>query len=185
MSRPRRRRRPRGSILWGIVLMALGAWFMADNVGYALPGWDVIWPVFPTLGGLAFIVSFLAGREQDAGVLIPGVGGFLCGLFFFAFTAGFLRWSDMSDWWPIFPFIAGLAFLATWAGTRPWDHSLLIPAGLGLVLGVCGSMVTLAGLRLRLIWRLWPLALIGLGLWMLVMGRDPDRHRRAGGADRS
>jgi hypothetical protein len=150
--------------------MGLGAWFLADNIGYPLPGWKTIWPIFPTIGGLAFIASFLTGREKDAGVLIPGVGGFLAGLCFFFFTLGPLHRSDMSAWWPIFPIIGGVAFLATWAGTRPRDHSLLVPAALGMMVGLGGMLITLAELRLHLLWKVWPAGLILLGLWMLVMG---------------
>ncbi len=175
---PRRTHRPlRGSILGGTILMALGTWFLADNIGYTLPGWGTIWPIFPTMGGLAFIAAFLRGRESDAGVLVPGVGGFLTGLFFFFFTVGPLHWSDLSTWWPIFPIIGGLAFLATWAGTRPRDHSLLVPAALGMMAGVGGLLVTVAGLRLGLLWRVWPMGLILLGLWMLVRGLISSARR--------
>ena len=183
MMRRRIHHRPRGSILGGTILMALGAWFLANNIGYRLPGWGTIWPIFPTIGGLAFIASFVRGREKDAGVLIPGVAGFLSGLFFFFFTAGPLRWSDMSAWWPIFPIIGGLAFLATWAGTRPWDHSLLVPVVLGIMVGLGGMLVTVAGLRLHLLWKVWPVGLILLGLWMLIMGFGPGRRRREQGGD--
>jgi hypothetical protein len=165
-----RRPRQRGSIIGGLLLMAVGGWFLAARLGYHLPGLDTLWPIFPTLAGLAFIISFLTGREREPGILVPGVGAFLSGLFFLLFTVGPLRWSDMSDWWPIFPLIGAVAFLAVWAGTRPRDHSLLVPAGLGAGVGVAGLLVTVAGLRLRLLWQAWPVALILVGLWVLVSG---------------
>jgi hypothetical protein len=99
----------RRTILPALVLILLGLWFLAGNLGIRLPGMGALWPIFPLGGGLLFLGGYLFDR-RDPGLMFVGVGATLIGAFFFLFTlrvplpvAGMqegVRWSDMDKLWP-------------------------------------------------------------------------------------
>ncbi len=162
----------RGSVLGGLIIIAIGVWFLMSSLGINLPNIGNLWPVFPTLGGLVFLGAYVFGKEKDAGFMIPGVGGFLVGLFFFLFTFGVYEWGEMSRLWPVFPLIGGIAFLAMYLVER--DGGLLVPAFGGIGVGVVGLLFTMTGLSLAWLGTYWPVILIVVGLFILaqnVVGR--------------
>jgi hypothetical protein len=165
-----------GNLIGGLVLIAIGLWFLADNFGFQTFRLRAIWPIFPTLAGVGFILSYLTGREKDEGVLIPGVICLLLGPFFFLFTAGPLDWDDMGALWPVFPLIAGVAFLVTWLAGRCRDPGYLWSGLPALGVGAIGLLFTLGPFRFRTIVQGWPLVLVGVGVWLLV--REWLRMRR-------
>ena len=160
-------KRNSGNFATGLILILIGGWFLLRQLGLNLPGIGNLWPIFPTLGGLAIIGLFLRNQE-DEGVLVPGVAGFLIGIFFFFFTLGIFEWAEMGQLWPVFPLIGGLAFLATWLGGGRHEPGLLVPAFGGLAVGVIGLVFTLGGFGVSLIVNYWPVILILVGLWVLA-----------------
>lgn len=160
----------RGAIVPGLVLIALGIWFLADSLGLNLPGLGDLWPIFPLGAGLAFLVQYFIGGRQEEGLIFSGVAGVLTGALFFAITLGPLDWGDLGELWPLFPLIAGVAFLAQWL-VKPGERGLLVPAGLGLAVGLVGLLFTLNLLGSAVaeqLGRLWPVVLILLGLGLLI-----------------
>ncbi len=160
-----------GNLLGGLTLLGLGLYFLLDNFGLRLPGLGDLWPIFPMLGGLALIWGYLMNREGDAGVLVPGCGGFLVGVFFFAITLGPLEWDDLSEWWPVFPMLGGVAFLTMFALAKERDPGVLVPGLGGLLVGVFFLLITVGPLRWDDMGKLWPaFPLIGgltfFGLWL-------------------
>lgn len=167
------RSRGKGSLVVGFFLVGLGVWFFLHNLGFDLPHLGDLWPLFPALGGLAFLVSFVTGKGKDPGLVWPGTAGLLVGLFFFAFTLGPLEWWQMESYWPAFPLIGGLAFVATWVAGKLREPGLLVPGGIGLVAGVVGFSLTLGWFEwwlLPLVENGWPLALVALGAFMVIRG---------------
>lgn len=156
----------RGSVFGGLIIIAIGVWFLMSSLGFNLPNIGNLWPIFPTLGGLAFLGGYLFGKEKDSGFLIPGIGGFLVGLFFFLFTFGIYEWGQMGNLWPVFPLIGGIAFLAMFLAER--DGGLLVPAFGGIGVGVVGLLFTMTGLSLAWIGTYWPVILIVFGLIILA-----------------
>jgi hypothetical protein len=162
-------RKRSGSLFFGLVLIGIGLWFLADNLILDLPGLGSMWPILPTLGGLALIYSFLRDRGRNAGVLVPGIGGFLVGIFFFAITLGPLAWSDLAEWWPIFPVFGGIAFIAVFVFSKQHDPGLLFPGAGSLLVGIFFLLITMGPLRWRDLDTLWPaFPLIG-GLTFLAV----------------
>ena len=155
----------------GIILILLGLFLLLRQLAPRLFGWGNIWPIFPTLGGVAFLAGWLFSEEHDAGFLFVGTGATLVGLFFFLFTFGLFEWADMSKLWPAFPIIGGLAFMALFAGE---GFRELPVAGLGclaIAVGVVAFGFTLFRLPRPLaatLVKLWPLGLVFLGLLGLV-----------------
>lgn len=156
----------RGSMLGGLVIIGIGIWFLMASLGVDLPSIGNMWPIFPTLGGMAFLVAYLTGKEKDSGFLIPGVGGFLIGLFFFLFTFGVYEWAEMDRLWPVFPLIGGIAFLAMYLVER--EGGLLVPAIGGIGVGIVGLFFTMSGLSLAWLGTYWPVILIIVGLIVLA-----------------
>jgi hypothetical protein len=150
--------------LWtGLGLIGLGvALILAQFIG-----WDRIWPLFPLLGGLAFLAGYVASGFRESGFVFVGVLATLLGLFFFGFSLGFWEWGNMERLWPVFPLIAGIAFVALFAAERPRDAGPLGVGCAGIIVGVAGLGVTYGYVGAS-IWKLWPLLLILAGLIGLV-----------------
>jgi hypothetical protein len=164
-----KQRKSGGNWVLGGILILVGIWFLLDGIGLEIPRMDAIWPIFPILGGLAFIIGYLTGAgDMDEGAMIPGIGGLLVGIFFFFITLGPLTWGDLSIWWPIFPLIGGIAFLATWLAGRMRDWGLLIPAFGGLGVGVVGLLVTTDAIEGAIVADWWPVSLILVGIILLA-----------------
>jgi peptidoglycan/LPS O-acetylase OafA/YrhL len=160
----------RGAILPGIILIALGLWFLADALGLPLPGLGDLWPIFPLGFGLAMLAQYFIEGRRSEGLVFTGVSGTLIGAFFFTITLGPLSWGDLGIYWPVFPLIGGLAFLAQWLA-RPSERGLLVPALLGLGVGGLALLFTLNLLGSaadQIVANLWPAALILLGLGLLA-----------------
>ena len=88
----------------------------------------------------------------------------------------------MQDYWPTFPLIVGLAFVATWAAGRCRATGLLVPAAVGLLVGGVGFSFTLdwlGGWVIPVIENGPPLVLVVMGLLMvfrgIVSGLKPDQ----------
>jgi hypothetical protein len=160
----------RGAIVPGFILIALGLWFLAETLGVRLPGLGDLWPIFPLGFGIAMLVQYFVGGRRDEGLVFTGVTGALIGAFFFAITLGPLDWGDLGELWPVFPLIAGVAFLAQWL-VRPSERGLLVPAVGGLAVGGIGLLFTrnlLGEAAGQLIGNLWPVLLIVLGIGLLA-----------------
>ncbi len=55
----------RGAIFPGLVLIALGLWFLADALGWQLPSLGDLWPIFPLGFGLAALVNYFTEGRQN------------------------------------------------------------------------------------------------------------------------
>lgn len=160
-----------GTIVPGIILILLGFFFLLQQFAPGIFGWDRIWPIFPTVGGIAFLAGWLFSKDHDPGLLFVGTAAILVGLFFFPFSFGFIEWGEMGRWWPAFPIIGGLAFLALFAGGRFRDWGVAGVGCLAILVGLIAFGFTLFSLPRALaatLVQLWPLGLIFLGLIALA-----------------
>ena len=170
--------RKTNSLLLAVVLILLGLWFLAQNMGIALPGLEQLWPIFVVLGGLSALTAYFSGRDTDPGQLFVGIAALGMGLFFFLFTLhvrlpvlGRVAWSDMSWMWPTFLLIAGVAFGGQFVLSGFKNPGVLVPGVLSLGVGLVSFAFTLELLNRALAFRLlkfWPVILIILGLGALV-----------------
>ena len=132
------------AIITGIVLIALGVWFLLETFGVVSIDLGRIWPIFPTLFGIAMLVLGVAARRNRTaeGEIMVGVWALLIGLFFFLFSTGTVSWSEMARLWPTFPLIAGLGFLLGFlvGGARDWG--IFIIGAIATLVGVVGYMFT-------------------------------------------
>lgn len=172
MSKSAKRSDRTSAVIWGLILIVVGGWLLLDTLGFGLPGLDRMWPIFPTLVGMAFFVGWLFSSDKrgNYGIAIPGTINLLIGLFFFGFTLGFFRWSDMAYLWPVFPLIVGIAFVVAWVFSLFSAWGLLIPGGITGTVGIVGLAFTLGhldNLYLNLLTRGWPVLVILVGVVLL------------------
>jgi hypothetical protein len=180
----------RGSIFPALVLILLGIWFLAGNLGVRLPGMDALWPIFPLGGGLLALSGYLVNR-RDPGLIFVGLAATLIGAFFFLFTLRVplpvggmqegVRWGDMGKLWPAFVVIGGVSFMALYLAEGKHDWGVFSFGALAVIAGCVAFLFTLgwlAGDIGRLLVKLWPLLLVIAGLAALlqaVLGR-PRRN---------
>jgi hypothetical protein len=159
----------RGSIIGGIILILIGAWLLAQQLGANVPSLGQLWPGFIILGGLISLISFVSDRKSDQ--LFFGIAGILTGGFFFLFTLGRLSWQeDMGRYWPVFVLIFSVASLAQWIAA-PSQRGYLVQAALGLFIGLFFLAYNFNLFNRALtqqILQFWPVLLILAGLIALV-----------------
>ncbi len=153
----------RDNIVWGIILIAIGGFFLLNQFMPGLFG-GFSWPwILLGLGGI-FTLASLIGRV--GGLMIPGVillG--LGGIFTYQMNTG--DWDSWAYVWALLPALAGLGMLIGGLYDRELSHAR--PAALLMILG---GLILFAifggffGLDMGLM-RYWPVLLILLGLWVL------------------
>lgn len=152
-----------GMVWGGLVCIGLGiAFLIAQWIG-----WDRIWPLFPLMGGAAFLGAYALGGFRESGFVFVGIAATLVGLFFFGFGFGIWEWAEMADLWPVFPIIGGVAFIALFFAERGRDLGTLGVGCAAIILGIVGLLVT-ADLLSADITRLWPLLVIFVGIVALM-----------------
>jgi hypothetical protein len=152
-----------GAVWAGLGLVGLGVAFLLAQAF----GWGRIWPIFPLIGGLAFLGSYVATGFTDGGLAFIGTAATLIGLFFFGFTLGVWEWANMARLWPAFPIIGGVAFVVLFLADRAHDLGVL---GLGLSAIVVGGagLAILYGYAGRNLVQWWPVLLILIGAISLL-----------------
>lgn len=172
---------------WGVILIALGAFFLLQVTGIlgALSG--LFWSIAFAAAGAAFVTVFLTGLHTRWWAAIPGFT--LLGLaalifynrfappffadigaavFLAAIGAGFLAifFTNREQWWAIIPggvlfSVAGVVVVSN-TGFAFLNPASVLFIGIGLTFGLLGLMSTYLDANLR--WAYFPAAI------MLIMG---------------
>lgn len=161
----------------GTLLVLVGLFLFGFTLGF----WEWgamadLWPAFPLVVGVAFLVAYVASGFRESGFVFAGVLTTLIGLFFFGFTMGSWQWEEMETLWPVFPLIVGVAFFALFVADRKHELGVL---GVGCVLMLVGGLglafaLNLIGVKLV---NLWPLILVAIGIGGLIAGLRQIRSR--------
>jgi hypothetical protein len=130
-------------------------------------GWERIWPIFPLMGGLAFLVGYAVSGFADSGLVFVGTAATLVGVFLFGFTLGVWEWGDMAKLWPVFPLIGGLAFAALFLAEGTRNVGTLGVGCAAIIVGVVGLAITYGFAGAGIV-KFWPLLLVLVGLISLV-----------------
>lgn len=161
-------RRRRSSLVGGLLLVLLGAWFLVVQLVPELESWislNLSWPLFIIGAGLLLLVlGLLLGEPGMAipAVIVGGIGGLL----YWQNSTG--NWGSWAYAWALIPGFVGLGtILAGVLGENPLQS---LRDGVNLVIisavlfAIFGSF--LGGLDL--FGPYWPVLLILLGLWILL-----------------
>lgn len=150
----------RNGIIWGILLILLGGFFLATRLYPQIFGF-IFWPfIIIGLGGVFLLAALLT---RTGGLAIPGciVGG-IGGILYYQATSG--DWASWSYIWTLIPGFVGVGVIFAGLLSRNNPH---FDSG-GLVLMAISAMgFFIFGGAFGLNWSmgtLWPLFLIGIGL---------------------
>jgi hypothetical protein len=163
-------RRRRSSLVGGLLLILIGAWFAAVQLVPGLKVWlnyEVTWPLFVVaVGAIMFVVALVLAVP---GLVVPacivgGIGGIL---YWQASTDGWATWSFA---WALIPSFVGVGVLLAGilegrAAKAVREGGMLIFIGLVLFLVFGSFLGAIPGLTTY-----WPLLVVGLGLLLVLQG---------------
>jgi hypothetical protein len=176
---------PTSNRIVGITLVVIGLLILLGQMGVDFLGW--VWPILLCVIGAALLWSWYT-RGDDSGKVFSGALLVLLALFFLFMRRGD---ADMIRHWPFFVLAPGISLLVMSRVDRSRRDAsvpgwIAIGAALvlyfftsGLFLGLVGFLFGLIGMVLRL---LVPLALVGLGAWMIMNNRHRARDASGPGA---
>jgi hypothetical protein len=160
----------RASLFIGVALIGLGALFLAQEI-FDLRLLDWMWPLLIVAFGALFFVGMVAGGKATGPLAIPGsiicvIGLIMLGL-------------NLTDHWESWAYAWGLIVAAVGLGLLIWgwygDQPALRRSGLSVMQTGLFLFLIFGAFFELLIFRsfaaaswVWPVVLIGLGLWLLV-----------------
>jgi len=163
-----------GNLVWGIILVLVGVWFLAMQFvpGFgdwvaARVSWERSWPLI--IIGVAVLQAVIGLTTRTPGLAVPAtiIGG-IGGLLYWQNATG--NWDTWAWTWGLIPGFVGLglilmtAFGGNRSGARAGVILVIISA---LLTGIFGSF--LGGPSYISAW--WPVTLILLGAWVLIRPR--------------
>lgn len=157
----------------GLVLILLGAWFLAARLVPGLPVWRIesfTWPLLVIgVGAVMFLVGLLSGSPNMAepAFVIAGIGGLL----YWQNSTG--NWESWSYAWALIPGFSGLGVIVH--GLLGGDMRRRVARGVRSVL-VSALLFMIFGSffgGLDLLGPYWPVLVIGVGVYMLVKALIP------------
>ncbi len=162
------------SIIGGLILILAGSCILLAQTVPAFGGLLDLsrqWPLFIVgLGGL-FLIGALLGSPELAipGSIVTGLGL----IFYYQTLTG--NWASWAYMWALIPGFVGLGMFIT--ASLDKTRAEIRPEGIRLML-ISGALFLVFALFFNLSWslmRLWPVALIAIGLWLLYQNRRQNR----------
>ena len=158
----------RHGVVWGVLLILLGGFFLVTRMMPELFGY-VYWPFFIIGVGLVFLLSAVLTRTGGLaipGCILSGIGGIL---YWQALTD---RWESWSYIWTLIPGFVGLGVIIAGLLDRSRPHfdsgGLVLMAISALGFMVFGSAFGALFNFTFNVGTLWPLFLIGIGVITLI-----------------
>jgi hypothetical protein len=152
----------RQGVFPGVLLIGVGLIFLLQNYNIPFKNEIFSWPSILLIIGLTALFQAYLGKDYHSiftGFLLVGLGIHFHGLRLFSF------WPDH---WAVFTIIIGLAFLFRYSKTK---KDGLVP-GIGLLLVslvafIYTGFIDLFGSLFTYVENFWPVALIGVGCYLL------------------
>jgi hypothetical protein len=175
-------------IAFAVLLIVGGVLLLLQNLNILTVGWEGIWAILFTLGGLTFVAVYLSDRENwwalIPGFTLLGIGGligwemiapntsdkwggaFFLGAIALAFWIIYL--TRRENWWALIPggVLLTLALVAGISDAGGFDTGGVFFLGLAATFGLVYLLPTPEG---RMKWAIIPAAILGImGLFILV-----------------
>lgn len=167
----------RSNLVIGFLLLLIGGWFLAAQFFPHLSQLvqiDYQWPLIVVGVGLVFLIMAVLVRAPGLAVpasIIGGIGGIL----YYQNQSG--DWESWAYAWTLIPGFVGVGVLLTnllegkiWKGLKEGIGLMLFSLFMfGIFSGFLGGPEIFS--------RLWPLFLIGAGVWMLIQSMRKPKAR--------
>lgn len=154
--------RKNGFILLSFLSILSGSVLLLENLGIgSFQGVHKLWPVFPLLLGVGFLVLFKQRRPLD--LVLFSIGIYLCGASALFFICCFYGWHIMVKAWPFFVGLAGMTAVLTSHYTERLKRFLLLSGTFFMFLSIAFFLI------FNVSPTLWPGALVILGVWLFVL----------------
>jgi hypothetical protein len=161
-------RQRRTSLAFGLILLLLGAWFLALQLVPSLEDWvaaNFEWPLFTVgAGALLLLIALVTGVPDLAvpAAITAGIGGLL----YWQNATG--NWASWSYAWALIPGFAGVGVVLS--GLLGQNTRANLREGLRLMVISLVLFFVFASLLggVNYFGPYWPVLLILLGLWLLV-----------------
>lgn len=172
----------RGSFTFGVILILLGAWFLAVQFVPQIGDWMeqiADWPMWVVIPGAIFILAGLISGVTELmipGSIIAGIGGIL----YYQNETG--DWQSWAYIWALIIVFVGIGIFLSHlfkGQLRKAFEEGGPPFMTGTILFlIFGSIFRAAFGQSPLLGDYWPLLLVGVGLWMLIrpMFRKKKSH---------
>lgn len=168
----------RGTLIIGLLLLIVGAWFLAAQYFPQLNHFmriETQWPLFVVGLGLFFLI--LAVLLRSPGMAVPAsILGGIGGLLYYQNQSG--NWESWAYAWTLIPGFVGFGVLLNHLlEGRLWEG---IKSGLGLMLFslfLFGAFSSFLG-GPQILAKIWPLYLIAAGIWLLIRGARRKRDTK-------
>ncbi len=169
-----------GRKIGALLLIVIGGVFLAGNFfNFSFNFWNIGWPLFVLVPGLAFLFFAITGDKNAVGLIFPGtiVTGTGAILFYQNMTGNWESWAYV---WTLYPLFVGIA-LSYEGYRRNQPHN--IATGRNMIMGgLIGFLVFGAFFELmifnendQLLNIGLPLVLIGVGAFLLLNRRSNQR----------
>jgi hypothetical protein len=166
----------RSNLVIGLLLLLVGGWFLAGQFFpqmLEIVQFDYQWPLIVVGVGLFFLIMAVLLRAPGMAVPASIIGG-IGGLLYYQNSTG--DWESWAYAWTLIPGFVGVGVLLThllegklWRGLKEGVGLMLFSLFMfGIFSGFLGGPEVFS--------RLWPLFLIGAGIWMLLKGRRNSRR---------
>lgn len=167
----------KGNLVIGLALLGIGGWFLAGQFYpqlNQLTNLNDQWPL--VVVGVALFFLLLAVLLRSPGFAVPAsvIGG-IGGILYYQNQSG--NWESWSYMWALIPGFVGFGVMLNhllegrlWEGIKDGIGLMLLSLFLfGIFSGFLGGPEVFA--------KLWPLFLIGGGVWILLKGVRTNRRK--------
>ncbi|MGQ9589986.1 MAG: hypothetical protein ACUVYA_06795 [Planctomycetota bacterium] len=155
----------------GVLSIIVGFLLLLEEAGY-LVGVHLLWPVFPAFVGFGLAVLFFERGRRDP--LMLGIGGYLLAVSGVFFVCNYTSWAPLARAWPVFIALFGVVSVAA-SPFAERTRRILWASGLFLIVLAAAFFLVF-----QVDARLWPLTLVLLGTWILLVTwvgrRIGDKH---------
>lgn len=167
-----------GNLVVALVLIGLGALFLLGQF-FKFNFWSFAWPMFIIVPGLLFFVGMVLGGKSAGGLAIPGSIVTMVGLILL-YQNTFNHWESWAYAWAlIFPTSVGIGLMiqGTWSNKPDLLRSGRQMFSVGIIIFVVAAaffelVIGISG-RGSIASYVWPVLLIGLGIYLLLRRGAP------------
>lgn len=155
----------------GFLCVVVGVLLFLEEMGM-MDGVHRLWPVFPAVLGVGFVLMFFQRGRVD--LILMGLGSYLVGISVLFLACNYSSWGILVRLWPVFIGMVGLSSVISSAYARRIRR----------VMWLSGTFLVLLSIVFLLVFGLypgfWPVSLMLFGLWIFLLTWARNRAGKRG-----